>query len=77
MSNMCLDVAFMYFLFQDDIESILSQIEQEEKKRLQVTEIAVDQPTRRLNFTFVAHPDKDMLILYGGEFFNGQKVSIG
>lgn len=62
------------FEFQDDIENILSQIEKEEKKRSEVVEVEVSPPSRRLNFSFTAHPEKDQLILYGGEFFNGQKV---
>lgn len=28
----------------------------------------------RLNASFSAHPEKDELILFGGEFFNGKKV---
>ncbi|CAH0546671.1 unnamed protein product [Brassicogethes aeneus] len=63
-------------LGEDDIESIVVQIENEEKKRQQVTEAVVEQPSRRLNFSFVAHPEKDQLILYGGEFDNGQKTMI-
>ncbi|KAJ8982483.1 hypothetical protein NQ317_019267 [Molorchus minor] len=50
--------------------------EKEERKRLQVTETVVDPPSRRLNFSFVAHPDKEQLILYGGEYFNGQRTLI-
>ncbi|CAG9839318.1 unnamed protein product [Diabrotica balteata] len=61
---------------EDDIESILLQIEKEEKKRLTVTEAIISPPSRRLNFTFVAHPEKEQLILYGGEFFNGQKTFV-
>lgn len=64
------------FNFQDDIENILSQIEKEEKKRMEVVEVEVSSPSRRLNFSFIAHPEEDQLILYGGEFFNGQKVSL-
>lgn len=29
-----------------------------------------------LNASLCAHPEKDELILFGGEFFNGQKVLI-
>lgn len=29
----------------------------------------------RLNASYSAHPEKDELILFGGEFFNGKKVS--
>jgi len=60
--------------FQDDIESIVAQIEKDEQKRLQVVETQVEPPSRRVNFSFVSHPDKDQLILFGGEFYNGQKV---
>ncbi|XP_044252755.1 kelch domain-containing protein 4-like [Tribolium madens] len=63
-------------LGEEDIESIVSQIEKEEKKRQQVTESVIEAPTRRLNFTFIPHPDKEQLILYGGEFYNGQKTYV-
>jgi hypothetical protein len=39
-----------------------------------VIEIVVPPPSRRANFTLTAHPDKEELILLGGEYFNGQKV---
>lgn len=42
---------------------------------MKVTESVIEPPSRRLNFTFIAHPLKDELILYGGEFDNGQKVT--
>lgn len=29
----------------------------------------------RLNGSLSAHPEKDELILFGGEFFNGKKVA--
>lgn len=61
--------------FQDDIENIVAQIEKEEKQRQKVVEKVIDPPSRRLNFTFIAHPDKDQLCMFGGEFFDGQKVS--
>lgn len=62
------------FFFQDDIEQIVAQIELEEKKRQEVVEIIVPPPSKRVNFTLTAHPDKEELILLGGEYFNGQKV---
>jgi len=64
----------VYFCFQDDIEKIVAQIELEEKKRQEVVEIVVPPPSKRANFTLTAHPDKEELILLGGEYFNGQKV---
>ncbi|KAJ8951339.1 hypothetical protein NQ318_009273 [Aromia moschata] len=63
-------------LGEDDIENIVAEIEKEEKKRQQVTEAIVEPPSRRLNFSFVAHPDKEQVILYGGEYFNGQKTFV-
>ncbi|KAK9687729.1 hypothetical protein QE152_g36047 [Popillia japonica] len=63
-------------LGEDDIESIVAQIEKEEQQRVKVTESVIEPPSRRLNFTFIAHPLKDELILYGGEFDNGQKTFV-
>ena len=62
------------FIFQDDIESIVAQIEAEERKRLEVVEHIVGPPSRRVNFSLVAHPEKEELILFGGEYFNGKTV---
>lgn len=59
---------------EDDIEKIVAQIELEEKKRQEVIETVVPPPSRRANFTLTAHPDKEELILLGGEYFNGQKT---
>ena len=64
----------VYFCFQDDIEKTVAQRELEEKKRQEVIEIIVPPPSKRDNFTLTAHPDKEELILLGGEYFNGQKV---
>ncbi|KAL3275296.1 hypothetical protein HHI36_020063 [Cryptolaemus montrouzieri] len=63
-------------LGEDDIEAVIAEIEKEEKKRQQVIEKAIDVPSRRLNFSFIPHPDKDQIILYGGEFFDGQKTFV-
>lgn len=63
-------------LGEDDIESIVAQIEAEEKKKREVVEHVVNPPSRRVNFTFVAHPEKEELILYGGEYFNGQTTML-
>ncbi|GLV33972.1 uncharacterized protein CBL_11145 [Carabus blaptoides fortunei] len=63
-------------LGEDDIENILANIEKDEQKRQKVTETVVEPPSRRVNFSLVAHPDKEELILFGGEFFNGQKTFV-
>lgn len=46
----------------------------EEKRKQAIVEVATDRPLKRSSFAFVPHPEKDELILFAGEFFNGQKV---
>ena len=52
----------------------MAQIEKEEAQRQRVVESVVAPPSRRVNFTLSAHPFKDELIMFGGEFYDGQKV---
>ncbi|XP_063235245.1 kelch domain-containing protein 4 [Bacillus rossius redtenbacheri] len=61
---------------EDDIEKIVAEIEREEQRRNQVVEHIVPPPSRRVNFTFVANKDKEEIIMFGGEYFNGQKMSV-
>ncbi|KAF5282867.1 hypothetical protein FQR65_LT14191 [Abscondita terminalis] len=61
---------------EDDVEKIIADLEREELKKLEIKILKVDSPRRRVNFSFVSHPDKDELILFGGEYFNGQKTFI-
>ncbi|KAI5712697.1 hypothetical protein M8J75_010532 [Diaphorina citri] len=63
-------------LGEEDIEKIVRDIEAEEKRKNKVIEKVVPEPTRRANFSFLAHPDKDQLILFGGEFYDGQKTKM-
>ncbi|KAJ8674008.1 hypothetical protein QAD02_005270 [Eretmocerus hayati] len=63
-------------LGEDDIEKVVAQIEREEARRQKVVEAVVDPPSRRVNFTLTPHPLKDELILFGGEFHNGQKTVV-
>lgn len=61
---------------EDDIEKIVANIEKEEAKRNRVTECVIAPPSRRLNFTLSVHPFKDELIMFGGEFHDGQKTIV-
>lgn len=54
----------------------MARIEAKNKAKIKVTESKIENPTRRSNFIFVPHPEKDELILFGGEFHNGKNVSI-
>ena len=62
--------------FQDAIENMVKAIEEEEKRRKTVKEVAVEngKPSSRSNFSMVSHPDNPEIIFFGGEFYNGQTV---
>lgn len=49
-------------------------MERDEASRKVVVEVKCEAPSPRSSFSLVAHPDKEELILFGGEFFDGQKT---
>lgn len=58
------------------MEQVIKEIEEADKKKNAITEdLLKDGPSRRANFSICAHPEKDELVLFGGEYFNGQKVT--
>lgn len=59
---------------EDDIEKLIAQFVEEDRKRLAVTEELVGPPSCRSGATLCVHPEKDQLLLFGGEYFNGQKT---
>jgi len=61
---------------EDDIESMVKAIEEEERKRQEVKEVPVGPPSHRSNFSMISHPDHPEIIFFGGEFYNGQKTVI-
>ena len=61
---------------EDDIESMVKAIEDEEKKRLEVKEVEVEAPSNRSSFSMTAHPDNPEIILFGGEFYNGKETTM-
>ena len=54
---------------EDDIESVVKAIEEEERKRLEVKEVPLDGggPSHRSNLSLVAHPENPELVFFGGE----------
>lgn len=54
---------------------MIAEIEREEARRQQVVEAVVSPPSRRVNFSLTAHPFKDELIMFGGEFHDGRQVT--
>ncbi|KAJ4961354.1 hypothetical protein NE237_021264 [Protea cynaroides] len=63
---------------EDDIDAILMNIQKEEAKKKEVhVEENVPAPSRRSNCSMNINPLKDTeLILYGGEFYNGNKTFV-
>lgn len=64
------------FYFQDDINEIVARLEENEQRRQTVTETVVASPSPRSNFSFCSHPDKEELILFGGEFYDGKTLTV-
>uniref|UniRef100_A0A1A9WD44 Kelch domain-containing protein 4 n=1 Tax=Glossina brevipalpis TaxID=37001 RepID=A0A1A9WD44_9MUSC len=64
-------------LGEADISEVIARLEEEETRLKTVSEeICASPPTPRSNFTLVAHPEKEELVLFGGEFYNGQRVCV-
>lgn len=63
-------------LGEEDIEKIVTEIEKEEARRQCAKEIMVNVPSRRVNFTLTAHPFKEELIMFGGEFHDGRQTFV-
>ena len=54
---------------------VVKEIEEADRKKNAIVEdLWKEGPSRRANFSLNAHLEKDELILFGGEYFNGQKV---
>ncbi|XP_036149791.1 kelch domain-containing protein 4 isoform X2 [Monomorium pharaonis] len=63
-------------LGEDDIEKVVAEIEREEARRQCIKEVVIDAPLRRVNFTLTAHPFKDEIIMFGGEFHDGRQTIV-
>ena len=60
---------------EEDLEALIAEFQTLDAKKTQVIETSCPPPSPRLNGSLSAHPEKDELILFGGEYFNGQKVT--
>lgn len=59
-------------MFSNATDALIAEFEKANSTRSKVEILACEKPpSPRVNFTFVAHPAKDELLLFGGEFFNG------
>ncbi|XP_053304283.1 kelch domain-containing protein 4 [Spea bombifrons] len=59
---------------EEDLEALIAEFQTLDAKKTQVIETSCPAPSPRLNSSFTPHPEKDELILFGGEYFNGQKT---
>lgn len=55
---------------------MVEKLERDSKSAGESQEFKCDPPSPRSTFSLVAHPDKDELILFGGEYFDGQKTQL-
>ncbi|XP_023616817.1 kelch domain-containing protein 4 isoform X5 [Myotis lucifugus] len=58
---------------EEDLEALIAHFQTLDAKKTQIVETPCSPPSPRLNASLSAHPEKDELILFGGEYFNGQK----
>ncbi|XP_023560972.1 kelch domain-containing protein 4 [Octodon degus] len=59
---------------EDDLEALIAHFQTLDARKTKITETPCSPPSARLNASLSAHPEKDELILFGGEYFNGQKT---
>ncbi|XP_053410495.1 kelch domain-containing protein 4 isoform X1 [Nycticebus coucang] len=59
---------------EEDLEALIAHFQTLDAEKTQIVETPCSPPSPRLNASLSAHPDKDELILFGGEYFNGQKT---
>ncbi|KAM6223821.1 kelch domain-containing protein 4 [Rhynchocyon petersi] len=59
---------------EEDLEALIAQFQTLDAKKTQIVETPCPPPSPRLNASLSAHPEKDELILFGGEYFNGKKT---
>ncbi|KAK9517153.1 hypothetical protein VZT92_025041 [Zoarces viviparus] len=59
---------------EEDLEALIAEFQNLDSKKTIVVETTCPPPSARLSASLSAHPEKDELILFGGEFFNGKKT---
>jgi len=60
-----------------DLDTMLAKIEEDAKNQTEIVEIKLKEPpSKRSSFTLTPHPEKDQLIMFGGEFFNGNQAFV-
>jgi len=61
----------------DELEALIKTYQEQDAKANTVAETAMEQPpSQRSHCTFVAHCEKDLLVLFGGEYFDGKSTEM-
>lgn len=58
---------------EDDLEKLIAEFQEKDKQNA-AGEHSCTQPSPRSAFSLCCHPDKDELLMFGGEYFNGNKT---
>ncbi|XP_055002180.1 kelch domain-containing protein 4 [Sorex araneus] len=58
----------------EDLEALIAHFQALDARGTQVQETPSAPPSPRLHASLSAHPEKDELLLFGGEYFNGRKT---
>ncbi|XP_007468490.1 PREDICTED: kelch domain-containing protein 4 [Lipotes vexillifer] len=61
---------------EEDLEALIAHFQALDARKTRIVETPCSPPSPRLNASLSAHPEKEELILFGGEYFNGQKTSL-
>jgi hypothetical protein len=62
---------------EDDIDLLLRDLQKSDQAKTAVRiDTCPEGPTPRSNGTWLAHPNKNEIILFGGELYNGQTTSV-
>uniref|UniRef100_UPI00358E8F8A kelch domain-containing protein 4-like n=1 Tax=Myxine glutinosa TaxID=7769 RepID=UPI00358E8F8A len=61
---------------EEDLETMIAKFREMDAKKTQVIETQCEAPPPRMNASLVAHPEREELLLFGGEYFNGQRTFV-
>jgi len=61
---------------EDDIEKVIAQFREQDRRQVEVIEEKCGPPPPRCNASLVSLTERDELILFGGEYFTGNKMFV-
>ncbi|GFR85583.1 kelch domain-containing protein 4-like [Elysia marginata] len=61
---------------EEDIEKLIAEFQEKDKAKVQVIEEKCLPPSPRCNLSLVSNTEKEELLLFGGEYFTGNKMFV-